>query len=145
MQKDLKDVLSPKKNIIIGDNSYIIKSISLIDLADFQEWCLTQKKKEVISIYKLSGQEVSIKEVMDISADQTYYDSQMNTLKGVIYLLHKVIHRYNETDITEDEIGVNLKADQFEEITSILFSDFFKEKIKKNGQLKNVITKTKKK
>ena len=139
MSKDLKDVLSTKKEIVIGDRKFVLKSICLSDLADFQEWCLLQKKKEIIEVYKLAEIDISVKEIMAISADQQYYDQKMDTLNGVIYLLYKVIRRYNDTNITIDELSSIIDINQIEQITSVLFGDF----LKKEDKPKNVRAKSK--
>ena len=127
MAKVLKDVITPITEITIGENEFTIKSITLSDISDFQAWCDVQKKKEIIEVYKLAEQTVSVKEVMSITGDQDYYDSQMNTIKGVIYLLHKVIKRHNDTNITIEELSNEIDIKKIEEIVNILFGSFLED------------------
>ncbi|MCK4260431.1 MAG: hypothetical protein KAX49_15755 [Halanaerobiales bacterium] len=123
MSKELKDVISSLSDITIGKESYKVKAITLGDISDFQKWCDTKKKQEVIDIYNLAGQVPDVKEIMSITGDDNYYDTMMNTLDGVLYLLHKVINRNNETDISIEQLSNDLDIENFEYVVGVLFGN----------------------
>lgn len=128
--KEISDVLSTTEEIELGSQKYKVKSITLGDIADFQKWCDKQKKKEIIELYKLAEKEVDVREIMQITGDEKYYNTMMNTLDGVIFLLHKVIHKSNKTDITVEQIAEQLDTDNLQEIVEVLFGNFAEEEIK---------------
>ena len=128
MSSNISEVLSTSSEIELGGKKYVIKSITLGDIADFQKWCDRQKKAEIIELYKMAEKEVDVKEIMQITGDEGYYDQMMNSLGGVIYLLHKAIHKSNDTDLTEEQLSDVLDTNNLEDIVNVLFGSFVEDK-----------------
>ena len=128
MSSNISEVLSTSSEIELGGKKYRIKSITLGDIGDFQKWCLRQKKAEILELYKMAEKEVDVKEIMQITGDEGYYDQMMNSLGGVIYLLHKAIHKSNDTDLTEEQLSDVLDTNNLEEIVNVLFGSFVEDK-----------------
>lgn len=141
MSKEISHVLATTSEIVLGGETYKVKSITLGQIAEFQKWSDRQKKKEIIETYELAKKEVDVKEIMQITGDEAYYNQMMNSLDGVIHLLYNVIHKHNKTDLTEEQIADQLDTDNLQEIVEVLFGNFAEEtepekKTKAKSQLK---------
>lgn len=122
MGKNVKDVISIQKDITIGEKVFKFKSLTLKGLAEFQLWCDTKKKKEVLEVYALAGKEVDIKEVMEISGDDEYYNKVMQTIEGISQLIYIVIKCNNE-DVDEDYVKDNLSIEDLQTFANDILGD----------------------
>jgi hypothetical protein len=129
MSKNLNDVLSTTQEFTLGEDKFVVKPISLGMIANFQAWCDVQKKKEIIEVYRLAEQVPDVKEIMEITGDEAYYESMMNSISGIVHLLYKVIHKSNKTDITEEQISERLDTENLQGIVEVIFGRFLDETI----------------
>lgn len=124
MEDNLKDVFNNSNEIVLGDKKFIIKTMTMGDIASFQKWCDIKKKKEVIDLYKMAGISPDIKEIMSITGDEDFYNEMMMSLDGVVYLLYKVIKKNNDTDIDEEFVSEHLSIADMESTIKVLFGNF---------------------
>lgn len=140
MEKSMKDVISIAKDITIGEKTYKFKSLTLKGLAEYQLWCDTKRKKEVIECFALAGKEVDIKEVMEISGDEEYYNKVMQTVPGISHLIYIVVKCNNE-DVDEDYIKENLSINDLNNFANDVLGDLQED----TEPVKNVKAKPRKK
>lgn len=126
-EEKMSSIFPTKKEITLDGSVYNIKAVSLSEIAGFQKFCDSQKKKDLIDLYKLADQKIDIKEIMEISGDDAYYSEQMNTLDGILFLLHKNIKKHNKVDITLEQISDKVNLKDIEEIINVLLGDYIKE------------------
>lgn len=143
-EEKLSNIFPTEKEITLDGSVYKIKAVSLSEIASFQKYCDSQKKKDLIELYNLADKQIDIKEIMEISGDETYYTEQMNTLDGVLFLLHRNITKHNTVDITLEQLSDKVNLKDMEEIINVLLGDYIK-KGKEIGTEKNLIAKDPKK
>ena len=141
-EKQIKDVISARKEIELGEKTFVIKSINIAGIADFQEYCLTKKKQEMIEVYKMAGMAPDVKEIMALSISEDDYTSSMMTLDGITFLLRKVINDNNEEQVDINFVKENLELDNIQEITEIIMADFMETVKEEESEPKNAVAKS---
>lgn len=140
--KQIKDVISAKKEITLGSKVFTIKSINIAGIADFQEYCLSKKKKEMIEVYKMAEMAPDVKEIMALTISEEDYTSSMMTLDGICYLLRKVINDNNEEQVDSAFVKENLDLENIQEISEIIMSDFMEQSKEDEKESKNEVAKS---
>lgn len=167
VKKMVKDVISSKKEITLGDKVFYIKPISLLALADYQEWCLskinedkekekTKKIKDLIDIYKLAGQEPNVDKIIDITSQENEKDAEtiltegdslnlLSTIDGMCYLIKTDINENNDKQVDLDFVKKNFDFDDTAEIAEFIMHEYLtkiEEAEEKDKPVKNQKTKS---
>ena len=116
---EFKDVFSEKNEIEIGNKKYKVGKITIGDIVKFQNWCDREQKKELVELYRMSGEKIDIKQLKELSAEPEFYNQKMNSTEGVLFLFISILERLNK-DINAEEIKNSLTLVDLNSIAEII-------------------------
>jgi len=132
-------------DVTIGEKVYKFKSLTLDGFGEFQDWCSKKLRVETKELCNSLGEDISREELQEIKASDTYVDTEMKTVKGMIHSLY-IIFKNNNVDVDEKYIKQNLTLEQIVELAEEAVAELKEENVKgKKTQPKNQKAKSQKK
>lgn len=97
------DYVIATKQITLKGKELKIGKLSIGDLADYRQFCKDYKKRELIGNYKLIDKEVTIEDIEKVEVTEEDIDKIGEEIEGTIFLLYKIINKYQDITIKELE------------------------------------------
>lgn len=116
---EFKDCFSEKDKIKIGEKTYTVGKITIGDIIKFQNWCDKEQKKELVELYKMTGEKIDIEKLKKLSCEPELYNQKMNSSEGVLFLFISILERLNK-DVNAEEIKNNVTLNDLNKIAEII-------------------------
>ena len=108
----------------IKGESYTLTEFSAKDLADFEDFIIERRVRQIRSMSEGMDETARLKAMTDLIKnglqDMEVLD-EMGTMSGIVFLLHKSIS-YHHSDLTLDDVGLMLDLSNATEISAIIQS-----------------------
>lgn len=98
---DNKDFFNSTREVKLSGKTFIVSDITLGDLADFEVYCDTYKKKRMIATYELCKEKPNTSKILDVISTEDERVNMMTQIHGMIWLLHKILAKHQEISIEQ--------------------------------------------
>lgn len=117
---DYSNVLNSGVEVELKNITLKLSEATLGDIQDFSEYLRNEKKKELINCYKETGQNLDIKELMNVKITEKEMGEAQLSISGIIFLIHSIAKRFNP-NITIEELKNKLVLNDLPMILSTIF------------------------